>query len=158
MHIPEICDLMNAPGRLLLLSSLAGVNLEIYPLSVISSIITFQNSENEGSIVWHADGIPITEMVPLVIDNLEGGELELYCGSSEVGLARHYGAGEEIRDDETIKLPHLMGCSIMGQLMRLMHRVRRITRGSRVTLNMNLRSAMHPYIDDNSVNRRTHHH
>lgn len=151
LHIPEIMELMNARARLELLSSLAGVDLEVYPLSVISSIVTFQDAETEAAIVWHADGIPITEMVPLAIDDLDGGELELFRGNSEVGLARHYQAGEEIRDDETIRLPHRLGYSIVAQLMRLMHRVTPIVRGSRVTLNMNLRSAKHPYIDDNTM-------
>jgi hypothetical protein len=35
--------------------------------------------------------------------------------------------------------------------MRLMHRVAPISRGSRITLNLNLRSLEQPYIDDNSM-------
>jgi hypothetical protein len=150
-HIPEINELIHASGRLARLSSLAEVELEVYPLSIISSIVTFQSADsNEGSIVWHADGIPITEMVPLSIENLVGGELELYRGSSEVGLAR-VAANEEINESETVRVDHRAGYSIFGQLMRLMHRVAPIEQGSRITLNLNLRSAKHPYIDDNSL-------
>lgn len=147
-HIPEILELVHAPGRLTRLEALAGTELEVYPLSVISSIITFQDAE--GSIVWHADGIPITEMVPLAIHDLVGGDLELYRGNSEVGLAR-VAAGETIGDDETVRVVHQMGHSIVGQLMRLMHRVTPIAQGSRITLNMNLRSALRPYVDDNTL-------
>jgi hypothetical protein len=151
LHIPEIQELVFAPGRLGMLSELAGVELEVYPLSIISSIITFQDADSQGSIIWHTDGIPITEMVSLAIDDLVGGELELYCGSCEVGLARHYERHQQITESETVRLPHRRGYSILGQLMRLMHRVSPITHGSRVTLNMNLRSAKHPYIDDNTM-------
>jgi len=151
LHIPEINELVNAPGRLARLSEIAAVELEIYPLSIISSIITFQDADSEGSIVWHTDGIPITEMVPLAIDGLVGGELELYLGSSEVGLARLYEAHEEISDSKLVRVKHQLGFSILGQLMRLMHRVNPVTHGSRMTLNMNLRSAKRPFIDDNTM-------
>jgi hypothetical protein len=149
-HIPEINELIHAPGRLAALSELAGVELEVYPLSIITSIITFQGAGDEGSIVWHTDGIPITEMVPLAIDGLVGGDLELFRGSSEVGLARN-AAGETIGPDETVRVRHRLGFGILGQLMRVMHRVTPIEEGSRATLHMNLRSARHPYIDDNSM-------
>jgi len=151
VHIPEINELVGHTGRLAMLSRIAGIELEVYPLSIISSIITFQDADSEGSIVWHTDGIPITEMVPLAIEDLHGGELELYRGSCEVGLARHYEAKEQIEASETVRLAHRPGYSILGQLMRLMHRVSPIERGARVTLNMNLRSAARPYIDDNTL-------
>jgi hypothetical protein len=149
-YIPEVLELVHAPGRLARLGALASIELEVYPLSVISSIITFQDADSEGSIVWHTDGIPITEMVPLSIDSLVGGELELYLGNSEVGLAR-IAAGKKIGDDETVRVTHRVGFSIFGQLMRLMHRVTPIEQGSRITLNLNLRSLRHPYIDDNTI-------
>lgn len=149
--IPEINELVQFDGRLERLSELAGTNLEVYPLSVISTIITFQDGASSGSIVWHCDGIPITEMVPLSISDLEGGDLQLFKGNPEVGLSRIYNGGEALSDDEIINVRHQKGFSIMGQLMRTMHRVEPISSGSRVTLNMNLRSAKRPYIDDNNI-------
>jgi hypothetical protein len=149
--IPEILDLVQARGRLDRLSALAGTRLEVYPLSVISSIITFTSpAPDDGSIGWHADGIPVTELVPLAIEDLEGGELELYRGDFDHGLAR-VARGETIGEAEILRLRHAMGYSVCGQLMRLMHRVRPVTRGYRVTLNLNLRSAERPWLDDNSL-------
>jgi hypothetical protein len=151
-HIPEIGELIADPRRIERLSAIAGIPLEPYPISVISSIITFQGAaEAEGSIVWHTDGVPITEMIPLIIDDgLVGGELEIFGGPSEAGLARQ-ATDDHFDDDELIRIPHRMGYSIVGQLMRLMHRVTPISRGSRITLNLNLRSLERPYIDDNSM-------
>jgi len=151
-HIPEIGELIGDYRRIERLSAIAGTRLEPYPISVISSIVTFQGADKaEGSIVWHTDGVPITEMIPLAIDDaLEGGELEVFAGSSEVGLARQ-AAGDRFDDEETARIAHQMGYSIVGQLMRLMHRVTPISRGSRVTLNLNLRSSERPHIDDNSM-------
>jgi hypothetical protein len=149
--IPEILDLVHAPGRLERLSALAGTPLEVYPLSVISSIVTFTSpAPDDGSIGWHADGIPVTELVPLAIEDLEGGELELYRGDFDHGLAR-VARGETIGDHEILRVRHAMGYSVCGQLMRLMHRVRPVTRGYRITLNLNLRAAEKPWLDDNSL-------
>jgi hypothetical protein len=149
--IPEILELVHAPGRLERLSAQAGTRLEVYPLSVISSIITFTSpSPDDGAIGWHADGIPVTELVPLAIEDLEGGELELYRGDFDHGLAR-LARGETIGADEIVRLDHALGYSVCGQLMRLMHRVRPASRGFRVTLNLNLRSADKPWLDDNSL-------
>ncbi len=149
--IPEILELVNQPGRIDKLSALAGTELEIYPVSVISSIITFQgHHEDEGSIVWHADGIPVTEMVPLRITDLQGGALELYSGDPERGLWS-IADNKTIPESQIISISHRMGYGILGQLMRLVHRVAPISAGSRITLNMNLRSKEKPYIDDNSM-------
>ncbi|WP_282611067.1 hypothetical protein [Pelagibius sp. Alg239-R121] len=150
-YIPEIAELVHFDGRLEMLSDFAGTNLEVYPLSVISTIITFQDCNSDGSIVWHCDGIPITEMVPLSIDRLVGGDLQLYCGNPEVGMARVYNQGETILDSEILSIRHRLNYSILGQLMRLMHRVEPISQGCRITLNMNLRSESKPYIDDNNL-------
>ena len=150
-HIPEINELLYAPERMRVAQELAGTRLEPYPISVISSIITFTSARPEdGAITWHADGVPVTELIPLEIVDPEGGELELYKGSADEGLFRAH-SGEEIPQDQIISIPHRQGYSVLGQLMRLMHRVRPMTRGSRVTLNLNFRSAEKPFIDDNSM-------
>lgn len=150
-HIPEINELLHAPERVRLAGHLAGTKLEPYPISVISSIITFTSAEPEdGAITWHADGVPVTELIPLAIVDPEGGELELYRGVADEGLARVH-QGQEIEPDKIIRIQHHEGYSILGQLMRLMHRVRPVTRGYRITLNLNFRSLEKPFIDDNSM-------
>ncbi|MGJ3262925.1 MAG: hypothetical protein ACFE0R_06795 [Salinarimonas sp.] len=149
--IPEIRDLVHWPGRLERLEALARTRLEVYPLSVISTIVTFASVRPEdGTIDWHADGIPVTELIPLEIEDLDGGELELYRGHADEGLAR-VARGETVPEERIVRVRHELGCSVLGQLMRLMHGVRRIRRGRRVTLNLNLRSAERPYIDDNTM-------
>jgi len=149
--IPEILDLAYCPARLARLTAFAGTRVEPYPLSVIASIITFSGpAETDSTIKWHADGVPATELVPLAMENLIGGELEIFRGPAEVGLARQ-ARGMEFLQDETIRVQHKLGYSVLGQLMRLMHRVTPITSGYRITLNMNVRSAERPYIDDNSM-------
>jgi hypothetical protein len=151
-RIPEIGELINDSRRLERLSTIAGTRLEAYPLSVVSSIITFQGAdEAEGSVVWHTDGVPVTELIPLVIDDtLGGGELEIFKGSSETGLARQV-ANDRFDDDEIIRIIHRKGYSIVAQFIRVMHRVAPISRGSRITLNLNLRSHERPHIDDTSM-------
>ena len=60
-HIPEIHELLYSPERMEMAEELAGVRLEPYPISVISSIITFTSpSPKDGAITWHADGVPVT--------------------------------------------------------------------------------------------------
>ncbi len=150
-HIPEINDLLYAPARMVVAEKLSGTVLEPYPISIISSIITFTSARPEdGAIAWHADGVPVTELIPLTIFDPQGGELELYKGSADEGLFRAH-AGEDILDDEIISIRHREGFSVLGQLMRLMHRVRPMTKGYRITLNLNFRSAVKPFIDDNSM-------
>lgn len=149
--IPEIHELINFPGRLALMEELAGTKLEPYPISVISSIITFTSPNPiDGAITWHADGVPITELVPLSIVEPVGGELELYKGVADEGLAKAH-AGLQIPPEKIIQIEHFGGFSVLGQLMRLMHRVRPMANGYRVTLNLNLRSLEKPFIDDNSM-------
>lgn len=150
-HIPEINDLLHSPERMGVAQELSGVRLVPYPISVISSIITFTSpSPKDGAITWHADGVPVTELVPLTIVDPEGGELELYRGAADEGLSRAH-AGEDIPKNKIISITHQEGYSVLGQLMRLMHRVRPMSRGYRVTLNLNYRSAEKPFIDDNSM-------
>lgn len=151
LHIPEILEVVNSQSRIERLSELAGTRIEPYPISVISTIVTFSGpAKDDGTIHWHCDGVPATELVPLAISDLEGGELEIFRGPAELGLhnASH---SKPIRPQDVISLRHRMGFSIFGQLMRVAHRVRPISQGSRVTLNMNVRSATHPYIDDNNM-------
>ncbi|WP_430448189.1 hypothetical protein [Rhodophyticola sp.] len=150
-HIPEINDLLHSPRRMEVAEKLSGTRLEPYPISIISSIITFTSARPEdGAITWHADGVPVTELIPLSIIDPQGGELELYRGSADEGLYRAH-SGEEIPQDRIISIQHREGFSVLGQLMRLMHRVRPMTRGYRITLNLNFRSAEKPFIDDNTM-------
>lgn len=149
--IPEINELISIPGRLSRLSELAETPLENYPTSIISSIITFASGNpGDGTIVWHADGIPVTELVPLHIEDCEGGELQIYKGHADEGLAR-YRDGANIPEERIVSVTHQMGYSVVGQLMRLMHRVQPMKRGYRITLNLNLRSVERPFLDDNSL-------
>lgn len=150
--IPEINEIAHSTARLDRLSTLAQTRVEPYPLSVIASIITFTGTESssDGAIRWHTDGVPATELVPLAMEDLEGGELHLYNGAAEVGLALQE-QGVSIPSSSVTSVTHRLGYSVFGQLMRLMHRVGPVGRGSRVTLNMNLRSAERPYVDDNSI-------
>lgn len=150
-HIPEINELINDKDRIERASELAGTKLEPYPISIISSIITFTSPKpSDGAITWHQDGVPVTELIPLSIVDAEGGELELYRGYADEGMSRVMNGGE-ISQEEVFSVQHEEGYSVMGQLMRLMHRVRPMTQGERITLNLNFRSADKPYIDDNSM-------
>ncbi|MGI9305063.1 MAG: hypothetical protein ACR2RB_20510 [Gammaproteobacteria bacterium] len=89
-------------------------------------------------------------MIPLQLDGVEGGELTVYRGHYEDGTTR-LERGEELPWDRQLRISHAPGYSTMGQYMRLLHRVSPIRSGTRVTLNLNLRSATRPYIDDNSL-------
>lgn len=149
--IPEINELFNSAERIERAQDIAGTKLEPYPISVISSIITFTSpSPNDGAITWHADGVPVTELIPLEIFNPVGGELELYRGSADEGLSKVH-KGQSIAPEKIIQVKHQEGYSVLGQLMRLMHRVNPMTQGHRTTLNLNFRSAIKPFIDDNSM-------
>lgn len=150
-YIPEINELIHDAARLERLSALAQVPLEPYPVSVISSIITFMGPESDdGAIGWHCDGVPVTELVPLLMDDVVGGEVELYRGSSELGMSL-IEDGYSIPDSDVLRIPHRLGYSTLGQLIRICHRTAPISHGYRVTLNLSLRSREKPYIDDNSL-------
>lgn len=149
--IPEINDLIYDASRLDRVSALAGTPLEPYPISVISSIVTFMGpKDQDGAITWHCDGVPVSELIPLAMEEVEGGELEIYRGNPEVGLSR-LEQGIQPRARQLIKVKHRLGCSTMGQFFRVMHRTAPIRHGYRVTLNLNLRSRDKPFIDDNSL-------
>jgi len=150
-HIPEIRELLHCPDRIARAEELAGTRLEPYPISIISSIITFTSSSpSDGAITWHTDGIPVTEFIPLSIVEPIGGELELYRGIADEGLSRVH-SGKEISSNIIISVGHREGYSVLGQLMRMMHRVRPMSQGYRITLNLNFRSVDKPFIDDNSM-------
>lgn len=151
-YIPEVEELINDRERLDRLSELAGIRVETYPIGVISSTITFMsNDEMDGTVAWHADGVPMTEMIPLEIsENIKGGELEIYRGDYEIGLAVLQ-KQQDIPKDQILALPHRTGCSIFAQLMRVLHRTAPITKGRRVTLNLNVRSKQQPFVDDNHL-------
>ncbi|MBW4718610.1 hypothetical protein [Saccharothrix obliqua] len=150
-HIPEVAELVHHPGRLAALSELAGVRLEPYPISVISTTITFMGaSAEDGTVDWHADGVPVTEIIPLAMEDVEGGELTVFRGNYEEGMAR-LADGEEFTPAELAVFPHRVGHRTVAQLMRVLHRTAPMTRGYRVSLNLNLRSAERPYVDDNPL-------
>ncbi len=148
-YIPEINELINNKERLDYLSDLAETKLEPYPISVIKSIITFMGTE-DGVIPWHNDGVPCSELIPLQLDGVEGGELQVFHGNYEAGLSK-IERGEDIPVTQITSMSHEQGSSTLGQYMRLLHRVSPITSGTRITLNLNLRSSERPFIDDNSL-------
>lgn len=149
--IPEIRELVEAPGRRERLSELAGTELEPYPIPVIATILTFTgHAPADGAIGWHADGVPVTELIPIVIENASGGELELYQGLCDEGLAQVH-AGWTIPEERILRVEHAVGRSVLAQLMRVMHRVRPMGSGFRITLNLNFRSREKPFLDDNSM-------
>jgi len=150
--IPEINELLESEERLNALSESAGVALENYPVSVIGSTITFMGADKKmGSIDWHSDGVPVTEIVPLAISSdMDGGELEIYRGDFDEGLAILKNGGV-FSDNELMKVPHRLGSSTLAQLIRVLHRTAPIHTGSRISLNLNMRSRGRPYVDDNSL-------
>ncbi|SEF37127.1 hypothetical protein SAMN05421837_112240 [Amycolatopsis pretoriensis] len=145
-HIPEVAQLMHDPVRLARLSELAGVPLEPYPVDFLGSMITFMGPE-DGTVDWHGDSVPVTELVALSADDVAGGELAIYRGELDEGLARLASEGK-VPDDRVVRVTHRVGHSIFGQLMGVLHRTAPMTSGTRVTLNLNLRSATQPHIDD----------
>lgn len=151
-HIPEVNELIHWPGRLESLSAIAGEDLEPYPVGCIASTITFMGASPEDGVVdWHADGIPLTEIIPLQItDDATGGELTVFRGNHETGLAR-WTRGERFSEHELAKFTHREGHSTLAQLIRVLHATAQMPTGSRVSLNLNLRSRGRPYIDDNPM-------
>ncbi len=150
-YIPEINEIICDSARMERLRSLAEVVLEPYPISIISSIVTFMGpQEDDGVIGWHCDGVPVTELIPLAMDGVTGGELELYHGNSEVGLSL-LDDGRGFTDAEVLRVRHRLGYSILGQLIRVLHRTAPMCKGYRITLNLNLRSRDKPYMDDNNL-------
>ncbi|MTE22077.1 hypothetical protein F0L17_23800 [Streptomyces sp. TRM43335] len=147
--IPEIKELVHWPGRIESLSELAGTELEPYPHSVISTALTFMGPE-DGTVDWHGDGPPVTELVALEVDDAVGGRLEIFQGDFDAAMAAVQ-KGHVLPSDRMIHLQHKVGSSMFGQLMRVAHRTEPMTRGTRITLTMNLRSVAHPYIENNPM-------
>lgn len=149
--IPEVDELRNWPGRLNRLSDAADSELEHYPVSVIGTTITFMGAEEcDGTVDWHADGVPVTEIVPHLVKDTDGGELQVFRGDHEIGLSQ-LAEGLQLAESDTLRFPHQMGCSTLAQLLRVLHRTAPMRRGTRVSLNLNLRSRTRPWIDDNSM-------
>lgn len=150
--IPEIAELMESPARLARLGRLAGTRIEPYPVSVIASTITFMGAApGEGTVDWHADGVPMTELIPLCIHpHTRGGELLVYKGDCDHGMAL-LDEGCDLPQSRILHLQHRVGFSTFGQFLRVLHRTAPITTGHRITLNLNVRSAERPYVDDNSL-------
>lgn len=148
-YIPEILELHHDPQHLAQLEELAQTPLEPYPLSVITSSLTYM-SPTDGATDWHYDGTPMAEIIPLVIEELEGGELEVYQGHSDVGLAELIRDGE-IPPEKILSIDHEVGCGVFGQFMGLLHRVKPVTKGRRISLNMAYRSKERPYVDNNTM-------
>lgn len=149
-YIPEINELTHDKTRLERLSDLAGTRLEPYPLSVIRSTVTYMGpSAGDGTIDWHSDGVPLTELVSLDIsDPIIGGELEIYLGNSEAGKCET-DAGRELPESKILRIPHRVGYSTVGQFLGVLHRTAPIRYGHRLTLNLNLRSVDRSFVDDN---------
>ncbi|MDH6238401.1 hypothetical protein, partial [Cryobacterium sp. CG_9.6] len=137
--IPEILELFHLDGRLNALSEIAGTELEIYPISVITTAITFMGPD-DGTVGWHGDGVPHTELIALDVDNVTGGALEIYRGDFEEGSAAVHN-GEDLPANMLTHIPHEVGSSIFGQFMRVLHRTQPMTSGNRITLTLNHRSA-----------------
>lgn len=149
-YIPEIRDLANDPRRLARASEIIGAPMEPYPFSIVSSTVTFMGP-SDGSVSWHGDGVPVTELVPLSIsDPIDGGHLEIYRGNCEAGKAL-LERGEALPAEDVITLDHVVGRSTLGQFIGVLHRTAPIRLGSRVTLVMNLRSVEKPFVDDNRL-------
>lgn len=149
-QIPEIDELIHDKSRLDRLSELAGTKLEPYPLSVIRSTITYMGPHDQDSTIdWHSDGVPVTELISLDIsDPIIGGELEIYLGNCEVGKSIT-DEGRALPEDKILRIPHRLGYSVMGQFLGILHRTTPIKYGHRLTLNVNLRSAERSFVDDN---------
>ncbi|NER78225.1 MAG: hypothetical protein F6K42_01350 [Leptolyngbya sp. SIO1D8] len=148
-YIPEILELHHDPQRLAQLEALAGTSLEPYPISVITSSLTYM-SPTDGAIDWHSDGTPVAEIIPLAIDALEGGELQIYRGHSDIGLAELERDGS-LPSEKILSVKHQVGHSVFGQFMGLLHRVKPVTKGYRISLNMTYRSKERPYLDNNHM-------
>ncbi|MDQ9127700.1 hypothetical protein RDT67_14825 [Serratia fonticola] len=149
-YIPEINQLINNSKRLDDISKLIGMKMESYPLSIVSSTITFMSSA-DGAADWHSYGVAVTELIPLSIsEQIQGGNLEIYNGITEEGKAI-LESGEVITSNKIIGLDHKCGYSTLGQFIGILHRTAPISIGERVTLVLNLRSQEKSFIDDNRM-------
>jgi len=150
--IPEIKELVNDKLRLERLSDFAGTKLEPYPLSIVSTTVTYMGpTETDGTVDWHGDGVPVTELIPLDIsDNLIGGELEIYLGNSDEGQALT-DQGIVPKESEILRIAHKMGYSTLGHFLGVLHRTAPIQFGQRLTLVANLRSVERPFVDNNRL-------
>lgn len=151
-YIPTINELIRDKARLEQLSDYAGTTLEPYPLSVVGSTVTFMGpADQDGTVDWHCDGVPVTELIPLAIsDPIIGGELELFLGDCETGKAMT-DVGKAPGQGDILRIAHKMGYSTLGQFHGILHRTSPIKYGHRLTLVLNLRSVERSFIDDNRM-------
>ncbi len=150
--IPEINELIHDKERLERLSDYAGTKLEPYPYSVVGSTVTYMGpQEQDGTVDWHCDGVPVTELIPLDIsDPIIGGELEIYMGNCEIGKSLT-DVGAEPNPKDILTIPHKMGYSTLGHFLGILHRTAPIKYGHRLTLVLNLRSTERSFVDDNRM-------
>ncbi|MDG4896283.1 hypothetical protein P9272_22180 [Mesorhizobium sp. WSM4976] len=149
-YIPEIKELLHDKLRLERLSDMMGTELEPYPLSIVGSTVTFMNPR-DGAVEWHCDGVPVTELIPLSIsDPLIGGHLEIYCDDSETGRSI-LESGRDLPRNKIMRIDHKMNYATLGQFLGVLHRTAPIQLGERVTLVLNQRSTIRPYVDDNRL-------
>lgn len=149
-HIPEINELLYDSEHIAALSEFAGITLEPYPLSVIAAAITYMSQE-DGNVDWHSDGPAFTQLIPLVMEDVEGGELEIYCEQREKARLELQETNGVPNKDKIISIKHNIDYSIFSQLHRCLHRTAPLKKGLRITLNLTFRSKEQPYIDDNTM-------
>ncbi|ROO25608.1 hypothetical protein [Salinisphaera japonica] len=148
--IPEIGELIRDSDRLRYLSEVIGTPVEPYPFSVVSSTVTFMGP-TDGSVSWHGDGVPVTELIPLSLsDDLQGGHLQVYRGNPDEGRA-FLNSGATLDPEKIEPFQHRLGYSTVGQFLGVLHRTAPITQGTRTTLVLNLRSRVMPWVDDNRL-------
>ena len=151
-YIPEINEVINYKHRLERLSDYANTKLEPYPLSIVGSTVTYMGPDDlDGTVDWHCDGVPVTELIPLEIsDPIIGGELEIFLGNCELGKSIT-DSGDLPDEADILRISHKVGYSTLGHFLGILHRTKPIKYGHRLTLVLNLRSVERPFIDDNRL-------
>ena len=76
----------------------------------------------------------------------------MFRGPADVGLARLRDEGR-LADDELMRIPQRVGCSVLFQGRMLLHAAEMLSDGHRVTLVMSLRSKAEPWKDSNTLSR-----
>ena len=149
LHIPELADFVFDLTRISQLEEFAQTRLEVYPLNIASCFIHFMSHE-DGSLAWHSDAVPSLEIINLALDDLEGGQMEIYCGSEDEGRSLLESA-DALPVDALREIEPRIGYSVYGQFTRTLHRTKPITKGNRIALLIAHRSVEKPYVDDNSL-------
>lgn len=150
--IPAVETLMRDEKRLEMLSELAGVELEPYPITRAASHINFYRPGEE-PIQHHTDGAAMVELIPLYTSgNAEGGSTLIYRGTPEEGRWRLQ-QGEKLRHGDEVEVPQRTGHAVLMQGRRLLHTAQPLDDGERITLVLVMRSAAEPWKDGNSLAR-----